>query len=101
MLTIDSHTKTRSVEPTNLSLALRRQSGKMVSTIWLLLISILPEKHGQFHKSKSTERTATPPISVHLWSPGHQREVTAYTHYEESEVFSKPLRNNKGGLASQ
>ena len=63
---------------------------------------ILPEKLSQSHKSKSPERTATP--SIHLsspvvpWPPEGGVGI-ASSHYKESEVFIKPLRDYKEGLA--
>ena len=78
--------KTRRVEPTNLQVPLRKHSGIIVSTIWLPLISILPEKSSQVHKSKLPERKATPFISDALCSPGHFREEEALMSHITKKV---------------
>ena len=78
--------KTRRVEPTNLQVPLRKHSGIIVSTIWLPLISILPEKSSQVHKSKLPERKATPFISDALCSPGHLREEEALMSHITKKV---------------
>ena len=94
--------KTRSVEPTNLQVPLRRHSGIIFSTIWLPLISILPEKPSQFHKSKLPENSN----SIHLrsillpWPPeggagiawSHYRKVRCSSNHSETVKEVLPIR---------
>lgn len=78
MLTIQSHIKQEHWTYRSLGLSEEEKLGNILyhmAAIEFHFFFFFSEKCGQFHKFKSPERTVTSSISVHLWCPGHLKEV--------------------------